>query len=292
MSKAAHAAAKRLCIILEERSKMSKKILGAAVTLTFFMSLIVTSNIQEAGKGGVTAVLTGIVTDSNAEGNAAVTAGVFRVFSEHSFTTESDEETSIEKNDIIWVASAGTPNDGNKLIRNETESLIQISNTEKQKSFAEDKQRTKEAEPENVETELTDASEEVDPKEEAAPAPKNRWNITLTEDEIDLLARIVWLEANGEPVEGQEAVVEVVFNRMTSDLYPNTLYDVLSQRNPVQFCSWKNRGIAKPTQKEYDSIHSVLNGNTSILRNDTMYFSTFPLTSNLDVKICCHSFCY
>lgn len=286
---------------------MSKKILGAAVTLTFFMSLIVTSNIQETDRGGAAAGLTGIMAGREAEGNTAVAAGVFRVFSEHSFTTESDEKTSIEKNDVIWVASPGTPNDSSMLIRNETESEILTNDIDKQDSLKEDKQRKEAAVPvpaeteamEDAELETTEASEHAETAAQEgngqktdASVPKNRWNIALTEDEIDLLARIVWLEANGEPVEGQEAVVEVVFNRMTSDLYPDTLYDVLSQRNPVQFCSWKNRGIAKPTQKEYDSIHSVLNGNTSILRNDTMYFSTFPLTSNLDVKICCHSFCY
>ena len=111
-------------------------------------------------------------------------------------------------------------------------------------------------------------------------------------EEIDLLAKIVWLEANGEPVEGQEAVVEVVLNRMASDLYPDTLYDVLSQNNPVQFVSWKRRDKAHPTETEYQSIYNVLNGNTDLLRNDTMNFSTYPLTSNLDVKICCHYFCY
>ena len=72
----------------------------------------------------------------------------------------------------------------------------------------------------------------------------------------------------------------------------DTLYDVLSQNNPVQFVSWKRRDKAHPTETEYQSIYNVLNGNTDLLRNDTMNFSTYPLTSNLDVKICCHYFCY
>ena len=138
-------------------------------------------------------------------------------------------------------------------------------------------------------------AEPVNPEgttEETMSTIENRWNITLSEDEIDLLARIVWLESCGEPQEGQEAVVEVIFNRMASELYPDTLYDVLSQQNPVQFCSWKNREIAEPTEKEYQSIYNVLEGKTNILRNDTLYFSTEPLTPNLDKKIGGHSFCY
>lgn len=120
----------------------------------------------------------------------------------------------------------------------------------------------------------------------------NRWNIYLTSDEIDLLAKIVWVEARGEPAEGQEAVVEVIFNRMSAPQYPDTLYDVLSQDHPVQFCSWKLRDTAAPTEKEYQSIYNVLYGNTNILRSDTVYFSRFQLTPNLDKKICCHCFCY
>ena len=119
---------------------------------------------------------------------------------------------------------------------------------------------------------------------------RNRWNICLAKEEIDLLAKIVWVEACGEPVEGQEAVVEVIFNRMESAEYPNNLYEVLSQ--DVQFSSWKLRDMAKPTEKEYQSIYAVLYGQTNILRNDTVYFSTFPLTGNIDKKICCHYFCY
>ena len=121
---------------------------------------------------------------------------------------------------------------------------------------------------------------------------ENRWGINLTEEEINLLANIVWLESNGEPELGQQAVVEVIFNRMASELFPNTLYDVLSQKNPIQFCSWKNRERAKPTEKEYRSIEQVLNGNTNILRNNTFYFSREALTSNLDTRIGEHSFCY
>ena len=52
--------------------------------------------------------------------------------------------------------------------------------------------------------------------------PDNKWNINLTDDEKYLLARIVYFEARGESIEGQEAVVEVIFNRIKSNEFPNT----------------------------------------------------------------------
>ena len=121
---------------------------------------------------------------------------------------------------------------------------------------------------------------------------ENRWDIELSEEEIDLLAKILWVEARGESEAGQEAVVEVIFNRMLSKDFPDTLYDVLSQKNPTQFESWNLRDSAEPTEKEYTSIYEVLKGKTSIVKADTLYFATSKLTRNVDLKIGGHYFCY
>ena len=261
---------------------MRKKILDAAILTGFCVGLSVTSNIQE--NVVYTAYVAEVETEKEEETPALEEsetkpeqkqeeklmpgAGVALAISANSFTTESDEETGIEKKDVTLVTSSGDST--GELELEEANSEEVETGTE----LSEDSQ---------LEESLEDSDEAV---------YSNRWEISLTEEEIDLLAKIVWLEANGEPVEGQEAVVEVVLNRMASDLYPDTLYDVLSQNNPVQFVSWKRRDKAHPTETEYQSIYNVLNGNTDLLRNDTMNFSTYPLTSNLDVKICCHYFCY
>lgn len=261
---------------------MSKKILGAAGVLVFLISLSITSNLQEeAEQPAVNEKLEVPEEERQFDG---LTAGVTSVISDNSFTPESDEKTSIEKNNVIWVTSAYYSNSGD-------ETGPENEEAKPENEAMESASQEMETASETAEVKVLETTVEEEEITEA-PVFKNRWNITLTEEEIDLLARIVWLESQGEPVEGQEAVVEVIFNRMTSDLYPNTLYEVLSQKNPVQFCSWKNRDRAKPTEKEYASIYEVLNGNTALLRNDTMYFSTYMLTSKLDVKIGGHSFCY
>lgn len=254
-----------VCIILEGRSEMNKKILGAAVTVMFSICLIVTSNMKESD-GKETVTVSETYTQKAAEQNKELAAGASLVLSKYSFTTESDEKASIKRNETTIVATPG------EVIPETAEpELAVIEETEEIEAETEIKETE-----EIIETEIYE----------------NRWGITLTEEEIDLLARIVWLESNAESDMGQQAVVEVVFNRMASELYPNTLYDVLSQKNPVQFCSWKNRDIARPTEKEYQNIKEVLSGNTNILRNDTLYFSTKALTPNLDIRIGGHSFCY
>lgn len=100
----------------------------------------------------------------------------------------------------------------------------------------------------------------------------NRWGIELTQEEIELLAKIVWKEARGEQQTGREAVVEVVFNRMVSDLFGGDLYSVLSSKG--QFSSWSGKDSAAPTENEYKAVKDVLHGCTYILNQDYVYFST------------------
>ena len=236
---------------------MRKRILGAAVLFSFIVSLTAASNMKEDVKIKEVPAMEGLA------------AGSIRFA--HSFTPESDEKTEIEKKESIIVGTAYDDDLMQEKIRNTQEEQIE--------EIAQTDQIVQE----------TPTEQEI---QTAQVLPENRWHITLSPDEMELLARIVWLESQGEPVEGQQAVVEVVFNRMRSEVYPDTLYEVLSQKNPVQFCSFKNRDRAKPTQKEYDSIQQVLDGKTRILRDDTMYFSTFPLTEHVEVKIGGHYFCY
>lgn len=259
-------------IILEERSKMKRKILDVTVLCMFCICLIVTANIEERSAGRTGERQTRTNESAMTDENAAPVAGVCRTLSGYSFTTESDEKTGISKKQTTLVTASENKDSDEEVA-------------------GQDREDEKEAE-ENPAV-LAGLAKPVNAAEAmSTTAAQNRWDITLTQDEIDLLAKIVWLESRGEPVEGQEAVVEVIFNRMTSGKFPTTVYEVLSQGNPVQFCSWKNRDYAEPTEKEYQSIQNVLDGKTSILRNDTLYFSTEPLTPRIDRQIGGHSFCY
>lgn len=235
---------------------MNKKILDAAGALILMSTLAVAANIQKESVRTCCAV--------EVAGWRHPTAGVSQTLSGYSFTTESDEKTVIERKENDRVTA------GNEAFQEP------IPETNIPEVTAEE---TGEPVQEIVETSESGSS-------------INRWNLSLTDEEKDLVARIVWLEARGESQEGQEAVVEVIFNRIASDKFPNTVYEVLSQGNPTQFCTWSSRNTAQPTDKEYQSICEVLNGNTNILRNDTVYFSRGALTPNLDKQIGAHSFCY
>ena len=126
-------------------------------------------------------------------------------------------------------------------------------------------------------------------------APQNRWGIQLDEIELDMIARITMLEAGAEPDRGQQAVVEVILNRMYSDRFPDTVYEVLSQKDNgcSQFVTWKNRNMdaAKPSERVRRNVKAVLDGETQILPFKTMYFSLEKENGHIQCVIGNHVFC-
>jgi N-acetylmuramoyl-L-alanine amidase len=70
----------------------------------------------------------------------------------------------------------------------------------------------------------------------------------IDEAEKKLIARLVHAEAKGEPYVGKVAVAKVVLNRVDHEHFPDTVEEVIYQRNafePVQ-----NGSIEKPASKE------------------------------------------
>lgn len=116
-----------------------------------------------------------------------------------------------------------------------------------------------------------------------------RYGVELTWEEIQLLAKVVWVEARGECNEGQQAVAEVALNRLVSGNFPNNLHDVIYGEN--QFRSAKFLEDAEPYQLQYEMIENALYG-PYILPMDVVYFATTAKTEKVWGQIGGHIFCY
>lgn len=114
-------------------------------------------------------------------------------------------------------------------------------------------------------------------------------DIQLTYEEQYLLACVVWVEARGESPEGQQAVAEVVLNRLASDRFPSTLRNVIYSEG--QFRSVKFLKDATPGQAQYDAIDRAIYG-PNILPEDVYHFATFQTNENPWGVIGGHIFCY
>jgi len=88
--------------------------------------------------------------------------------------------------------------------------------------------------------------------------------------EIDLLARLVRAEAQGEPFEGKVAVADVVLNRVKSPAFPDTIRGVIYQKG--QFQPVQNGQINKPADRDsIEAVSEALIGNGH-LSGDSLYF--------------------
>lgn len=114
-------------------------------------------------------------------------------------------------------------------------------------------------------------------------------DIQLTDEEKDLLAKVVWGEARGESAEGQQAVAEVILNRLASESFPDNLRDVVHAEN--QFHTDFYLEEAMPEQAQFDAIDHAIYG-PYILPEDVVHFATYCATENVWGQIGGHYFCY
>lgn len=116
-----------------------------------------------------------------------------------------------------------------------------------------------------------------------------RYDFELTDEEKTLLAKVVWVEARGESMKGQQAVAEVILNRLVSGRFADTIRGIIFSEN--QFKSAKFLDKAQPYQMQYEAVESAFYG-PYILPDDVFYFATSAKTSKVWGEIGGHVFCY
>ena len=126
------------------------------------------------------------------------------------------------------------------------------------------------------EVELVEVQECIKPQQETESS-----EIYSESDKI-LMARVVFAEARGECDEGQQAVVQVIMNRVNSTVYPDTISEVIQQ--PGQFVIG-----SRYTDKEMRNVEYVLE-NGYDLPSDVMYFGTWKFRCGNAIHIGKHYF--
>lgn len=97
--------------------------------------------------------------------------------------------------------------------------------------------------------------------------------VTLTMDEREMLARMVWVEARGESFEGQQAVAEVVLNRLVAGNFQSSVESIIMAQG--QFNSAKFLDDAEPNQTQYEAVERALKG-PYVTPINTVYFGRNP----------------
>lgn len=131
-------------------------------------------------------------------------------------------------------------------------------------------------------------------QEETPPEEVSRYaDLSISEDDIELLAALVYHEARGECFDGQVAVIEVVLNRCLSPEFPDTVEGVVFQKygDVWQFSPAPYIWTAEPTQTQYDAVYTAINGADYVLPVETVFFSVEAYNENVVATIGNHVFC-
>jgi len=121
---------------------------------------------------------------------------------------------------------------------------------------------------------------------------------SYSENDLYWLSRIISAESQGEPLEGKLAVGSVVLNRVASDEFPDTIYDVIfDDKWGIQFTPVANGTIYHaPTQESVQAAKLCLEGVRTA--GNSLYFMNPAQSTNFWVMnnrpyvttIGCHSF--
>ena len=82
---------------------------------------------------------------------------------------------------------------------------------------------------------------------------------TASNADLNLLARLVYAEARGEPYTGQVAVASVVLNRVKSSSFPNSVAGVIYQSGAFSVVNDGQINLT-PNQTAYSAARDALNG--------------------------------
>ena len=101
------------------------------------------------------------------------------------------------------------------------------------------------------------------------------YKYNLSESDIDLLERLVEAEAGSEPYAGKIAVANVVFNRIDSDKYPNTLKDVIYQKNQFEVVNLGTIDTKIPSEETKQAVREALRGKTTVPKDTVIFWASY-----------------
>lgn len=108
----------------------------------------------------------------------------------------------------------------------------------------------------------------------------------FTEKEKYMLAKIAMAEAEGCRIKAKELVIRTVLSRIESDMFPNTVEEVIFQKNqftPISDGRWNK---VEPNEECWQALENVLSSNES---KDILFFESCKGDSwhNKNLKLVC-----
>ena len=144
-----------------------------------------------------------------------------------------------------------------------------------------------------IEVDKEPAHEENSPQIENLTPQEQPEEPAYTQEELDLLARVIAGEALGCDDTEQLYVGSVVLNRIAHHLYPDTMEGVVSQKS--QYGCYRNgtwsKAAQNPSERCYENARYLLE-NGSVLPGNVVFQAPFRQGDGVYVQTKWHIYCY
>lgn len=114
----------------------------------------------------------------------------------------------------------------------------------------------------------------------------------INADELELLAHVIFAEAGSDWCEDEMlyGVGSVVLNRMASEYFPDTMYEVVYQEGQYA-CTWDGNIEKEPNERAYRIAEDLLR-NGSTLPPNVIFQAEFEQGDGIYLKVQNMYFCY
>lgn len=105
-------------------------------------------------------------------------------------------------------------------------------------------------------------------------------------DELLLVAQVVQEESKGSGVEARAAVANVIYNRIASSRFPDSVSGVIFQKNQFTVARDEDKLRAVvPVSKTIEAVNQIFIGGDMILPDDVLYFRSSKKGTSWDKRV-------
>lgn len=214
----------------------------------------------------------------------------FRATREFIQQEEAELQREHEELEVLRASQQEKRNQVNSLV-NQTQSAL--SNKEGQISQKENEVTAQEEALEQIEDNIAELQKKLAEELAMSQAAANaEWRdisqVEFSEDDVKMLANLIYCEARGESYDGKLAVASVVVNRILSSKFPNTMAGVIYQKNQfAPVTSTRNSFVealaydkAANSTGCYEAAREAMSGITNV--TNCVFFQTIAYLEKVD----------
>lgn len=113
---------------------------------------------------------------------------------------------------------------------------------------------------------------------------RNETTGSYSEEELYLCAQVVYAEARGQVSDGYKAVASVIYNRIHSSSFPDTIKGVAYQSGQFSVVNYGSFASSVPSERAMESVKSVFVDGQVTLPENIMYFKSERLSRDWGVR--------